>query len=138
MSVEPNAGQFAEVAALAGGISGVDLRPKLRLHRLRCGMAAEFRHASPEEPVVVGKARRLRRAGQGTPAVLLLLRVQREVHADIKRRIARLHVGQLRKPRARHHHRASGADAAFTEVEERRVGAVAHAEIVGMNDDVPG
>ncbi len=43
--------------------------------------------------------------------------------------------GSLQKPRARHHDRTRRADAQPDQVEERGVGAVAHADVVFMQHD---
>ena len=51
---------------------------------------------------------------------------------DIKRRIGRDRLGNLKEPGARNHHRAAGDETSGCEVEECQIGAMAHPEIVNV------
>ena len=88
------------------------------------------RHVGPEVAELVGHPRRARRRGQRPPAVGLLLAGQRQVHADVERRVGRGDLGGLGEPRAGHHHRARAAGAELRQLDEGGVGAMAHADVV--------
>ena len=63
---------------------------------------------------------------------------KRQVDAEVEARVARLHLRDLGEPGARHHHGAAGADAPLDKLHKGHIGAVAHAEIVGVDDDLFG
>ena len=57
------------------------------------------------------------------------------MHPEIERRVACGLLGDLAKPRARHHHRAACREPGPRQIEKRAVGAVAHRQIVDMQND---
>ena len=95
----------------AGALGRLDLGTKLGLDRIRVRMGAGLLRRPPEIAVGVDEPGSLRGPGQRAPAIGLPFRRQDQVDADVEARVARLHLGDLQKPRAGHHDRAGGADA---------------------------
>jgi hypothetical protein len=117
----------------AGGEKRFDLCAQFRLDRLRLGKTRGGDGAM-KIAGIVDKAGCAAGRGERTPAVMLFLGRDGQMHAEPERGIERAGFGDLQKPWARHHHRTGVASPATCEIEISSVRAVAHAEIVDIDD----
>ena len=112
----------------------LDLRAQLGFRGFRHEMPAQAGDIAPEIAVVVDQARSSADSRNRRPAIVLPFAGQGQVHAEIERRIGRGGRGDLAEPRARHHDRAAGDEAALGEGKKPAVCAMAHPDIVDMKD----
>ena len=107
----------------------LDLGPALAPHLVEVGVVPHVVDRAREAAVAVEEGRRMR---DRAPAVEVVLRVQREVHADVLAPIARR---RLAGPRARHHQRRARRRPVAQRLVDAHVGGVAGAEVVAVQDD---
>ena len=123
----------------AGGIGRLDLRAKLGLDGLGMRQPARGGDVGVEIAEVVDEAGSAGGSRERTPFVVAFFGVEREVDADVERRIACGGFRELEEPGAGRHDGAGTADARLHQLEEGGVGAVAHADIVFVKHEAaPG
>src|SRR3954451_9798645 len=116
----------------------VDLRPELRLDLLQIRMVLIEGLGGREKIAVRIDERRDGGSAQNwTPAIILPLRIEREMDADGYIRMPLHHVHRLEIPRGRDHHRRRNGDPRRDELFERHVDAVAHSRIIAANYEIP-
>ena len=111
---------------------GADLGLDLALLRVGLKAVAVEVHI----PVLVAQAQ-TRRVGNRAPAVFPPFARERQVNADGEFRMLLSVQNRLGRPAARRHNRRRGDAALFEQIERRGVGRVTHAEIVGVNNEIP-
>ena len=78
----------------------------------------------------------LRLAGADCPpAVVAPFAGQREVDAEVERRVSLRFAQNFGRPGARHHHRTTFNNAKLGQFEKGLVAAVTHAHVIGMKED---
>ena len=118
-----------------GSDGEIDLSAQFGLRRFRHEMGAQARDIAPEIALLVDQPRGAARRRQRPPAVMQPFAGQGQMHAEIERRIGCSGLGDLAKPWARHHDRAATDRALGRELEKGLVSAVAHREVIDMQDD---
>ena len=107
-------GEVGDVEAPQDG--PLDLGPALAAHLVEVGVLPEVVDGAREAAVAVEQRRRV---GDRSPAVQLVLGVEREVHADVLAPVLRR---RLAGPRGRHHERRARGDAVAQRVVHPDVG----------------
>ncbi|MEJ7722004.1 MAG: hypothetical protein WKF58_16950 [Ilumatobacteraceae bacterium] len=112
--------------------SALDLRPALAQYLLAVCVLPQIGDATGEATFARQQRRRL---GDRSPAVILVLGVEREVHAEV---VAVVHPGGVVRPWCGHHQRGAGGDSVAQRGVDADVGGVAGAQIVARDDDQLG